>query len=344
MKQINKRNIVRILLATLAVAVIASLSVYAYWRHIAYSAYDGESDVWIYIPENSTPEYVEQQLTSLAGDAGKNAVKLSHWHGDDLSKSRGAYKVAPGTPAIDIFKAIAGRRQTPVKLTFNNLRTIDQLASRVASRLETDSASFIRALDSILPSNGFNKASYIAAFLPDTYEFYWTATPAKVVDTLLKYRNRFWNDERRAKAKAMGLTPVQIATIASIAEEETNNKQERGIVGRLYINRVNKRMPLQADPTVKFAVGDFSLRRITQKHLNSTSPYNTYKFAGLPPGPIRMPEAATLDAVLNSKPHNYIYMCAKEDFSGRHNFTSDYATHQKNATKYRQELNKRNIK
>ncbi len=340
----DKKSIIRWSLSSLAIVVIASATALAYWGHLAYTRYQGSDDVWIFIPADADAAYIRSQLSEKAGDAGKNAARLWSWYKSDTRKAHGAYKITPGTSAIEIFKAISRGNQTPVKLTFNNVRTIDQLTSRIASRMEMDSTSLSAAIDSILPESGFSKAAYIAAFLPDTYEFFWTASPAKVVDTLLKHRNRFWNDTRRAKAKALGLNPVQVATVASIAEEETNSRSERGTVARLYLNRIHRGMPLQADPTVKFAVGDFSLKRITQKHLDTPSPYNTYRVNGLPPGPIRMPEAATLDAVLDSRPHPYIYMCAKEDFSGRHNFTSDYSTHMKNAARYRQELNKRNIK
>ena len=160
----------------------------------------------------------------------------------------------------------------------------------------------------------------------------------------MDYRNRFWDKSRRSKAARLGLTPAEVATIASIVEEETAKTDEKPKVARLYLNRLQKGIKLQADPTVKFASGDFSLRRITGKHLAIESPYNTYKISGLPPGPIRVPASSTLDAVLNAPNHNYIYMCAKEDFSGYHNFASDYATHQANARRYQAELNRRGIR
>ncbi len=165
-----------------------------------------------------------------------------------------------------------------------------------------------------------------------------------MVRRLLDYRNRFWSKERRSKAASLGLTPSQVATIASIVEEETAKADEKPKVARLYLNRLKKGIKLQADPTVKFATGDFTLRRITGKHLAIESPYNTYKVNGLPPGPIRIPAAATIDAVLNAPKHDYIYMCAKEDFSGYHNFASDYATHMANARRYQAELNRRGIR
>ncbi|MDE7387773.1 MAG: endolytic transglycosylase MltG, partial [Muribaculaceae bacterium] len=234
--------------------------------------------------------------------------------------------------------------QDPVKMTFNNVRTLPELAGRVSSQLMLSADEFMEACDSVLPAAGFRKPEYVAAFLPDTYEFYWTSDPVATVERLLEYRNRFWSDERRAQARAMGLTPVQAATIASIAEEETNDRAERATVARLYLNRVQRGMPLQADPTVKFAVGDFSLRRILSKHLATPSPYNTYIHKGLPPGPIRVAERATMEALLNSSPHNYIYMCARPDFSGRHNFAASYAEHQRNAAAYHRALNARSVK
>ncbi|MDE5595777.1 MAG: endolytic transglycosylase MltG, partial [Muribaculaceae bacterium] len=165
-----------------------------------------------------------------------------------------------------------------------------------------------------------------------------------LVKRLSDIRDKFWNEERRAKAASMGINPVGIATVASIVEEETAKKDERPKVARLYLNRLKRGMLLQADPTVKFAIGDFGLRRIYNTHLTVDSPYNTYKYKGLPPGPIRIPERSTLEAVLDAPAHNYIYMCAKEDFSGYHNFATDIAEHNRNAARYHRALSQRNIR
>lgn len=325
------------------VAAVAAIAIVGVTVFVGYTrGYDGESEQWVYVGSNASPDDVSRELKQRLGDTGAKVDKIMRLSGKEAVN--GAYLIEPGMSAIDIARKISRGAQTPIKLTFNNIRTLDQLASRVGERLELDSLQFMKACDEVLPGAGFTKPTYIAAFLPDTYEFYWTASPESVVKRLLDYRNRFWNDERRAKAKSLGLTPVQAATVASIAEEETNNAEERGVVARLYMNRLNRGMLLQADPTVKYAVGDFGLRRITGAHLAVASPYNTYKNPGLPPGPIRMPSARTLDALLKSKPHNYIYMCAKEDFSGLHNFASDFATHQKNAARYRKELDRRKIR
>lgn len=326
----------------LVVAAIAVTGAVIYYR-CCVSAYNGP-DRWIYISAGATESDIRSILTDSIGTIGSRAADIMRFSKAKPSRAHGAYRITSGTTPLRLYRTIARGAQTPIKVIFNNVRTVDQLASRIASRMELDSAAFMAACDSVLPPRGFKRATYPAAFLPDSYEFYWTAPAKAVVTTLADYRDRFWNDERRAKATSLGLNPVGVATVASIAEEETNDRAERGTVGRLYINRLKRGMPLQADPTVKFAVGDFSLRRITSAHLNTASPYNTYRVTGLPPGPIRIADRATLEAVLDSKPHPYLYMCAKEDFSGLHNFATDLATHQANARRYHNALNRLNIK
>lgn len=343
MKHNAKRRIIPILLSGLA--VLTAAAAFLTYRSYALVGYDGDSPKWLYIgKEAAASDSIGAILRSQLGATGKKAATIWSVAGGDPGRAYGAYLIEPGTSALKIYRMLSRGAQTPVRLTFNNLRTVRQLAGRVGSRLELDSAAFMAACDSVLPRHGFGREGYAAAFLPDSYEFYWTASPEKVVDTLLGYRDRYWNDKRRSQAAALGLTPVQAATIASIAEEETNDRAERAIVGRLYLNRFRKGMKLQADPTVKFAIGDFSLRRITGRHLGVQSPYNTYLNTGLPPGPIRIADAATITALLESEPHDYLYMCAKEDFSGRHNFAVTYAEHQKNAARYHKALNQRNIK
>ena len=180
--------------------------------------------------------------------------------------------------------------------------------------------------------------------MPDTYEFYWDITPEKTLDRLNDYYEDFWTDKRKSKAEKLGLTPDEVATIASIVEEETVKADERGKVARLYLNRYQQGMRLQADPTVKFALGDFSIKRITVPMTQINSPYNTYRVNGLPPGPIRLPEKSTIDAVLDAPQHDYLYMCARADFSGYHDFTRDYSSHLDNAHRYQDALNSRGIK
>lgn len=337
-----RRHSLGVMIAVIAVFVaIGAVLAFAF---IPYGGSDKESD-WVYIPADATPAAVKDSLkTNLGSSMGTRVYMLWKLMGGSVASSQGAYEARRGQTALNISRRIALGRQTPVKVTFNGTRTMEQLSRRIAAQLQCTPEEFLEACAEILPGKGFRRETFPAAFIPDSYEFYWSASPENVVRRLLDYRNRFWNDERRIKAKALGLTPAEVATVASIVEEETAKKDERPLVARLYLNRLHKGIRLQADPTVKFATGDFSLRRITGKHLSIESPYNTYRVKGLPPGPIRVPAAATLDAVLNAPQHDYIYMCAKEDFSGYHNFAKDYATHMANARRYQAELNRRNIR
>lgn len=332
------------IMTTAIAIVVAALSALAF-VFIPYSSdKDDNEGTWIYIPRNASTAAVKDSLkTNLGSSMGTRVYIIWKALGGEPDVATGAYKVVDGQSALNISRNLAYGRQTPVKVKFNGTRTMKQLANAITSQLLCTPDEFLSACDDVLPDSGFNRANYPAAFLPDTYEFYWSAEASDVVRRLLGYRNRFWDKKRRDKAASLGITPTEVATIASIVEEETAKADEKPKVARLYLNRLHKGIKLQADPTVKFASGDFTLRRITGKHLAIKSPYNTYHITGLPPGPIRVPAAATLDAVLNAPQHNYIYMCAKEDFSGYHNFASDFATHKANARRYQAELNRRGI-
>jgi UPF0755 protein len=340
MKIERKKLIALIAGATAGVAIIAGAVAWSY----AGATYSGAESVRVCIPKNIDADSVSAILSRDLGRAGARAASLWRFTGGSPAVAHGSYVIEPGTSAFRIYRRVAGGAQSPVKFTFNNIRLLPQLVGRMSRLFEADSTAITHAVDSVLSAHGCTPEEYVGAFFPDTYEYYWTATPGDIVTSLLNVHERFWTGERCAKAKALGLTPRQAEVIASIAEEETNSASERGTVARLYLNRFQRGMALQADPTVKFAVGDFSLKRITGAHLAVESPYNTYRHPGLPPGPIRMPERATIDALLNSEPHNYIYMCASPDFSGRHNFAADFATHSRNAAAYHRALNQRNIK
>lgn len=318
------------------------------WPMLQGYAPEASSDIHstVRIPAGATESQISDSLTASLGSGYSRAV-VRAWKlmRGNAATAHGLYEIKAGTPAWKFARRLSTGRQTPVRLTFNNIRTLEDLASRVGARMEFGRDDFLSACDSVLPEFGFSRREqYPAAFLPDTYEFFWTADAGSVVKKLASIRGDFWNEHRREQARQLGLRPVDVATVASIAEEETASTEERPVVARLYLNRLHKGMKLQADPTVKFATGDFSLRRITGKHLGINSPYNTYRVEGLPPGPIRIPERSTLDAVLNAPEHPYLYMCARPDFSGRHNFAVDYATHEKNAAAYRRELNARGIR
>ncbi len=236
-------------------------------------------------------------------------------------------------------------KQTPIKVTFNNIRTLEQLAGRIADKIEPDSLELQALLNdsSVITGYGFTKETFPAMFIPNTYEFYWTTSAKKFIDRMNREYKSFWNNRRVEKAKSAGMTPIEVSTLASIVDEETVKADEKPVVAGLYINRLNKGMRLQADPTIKFVINDFTVKRILNKDLETDSPYNTYIYAGLPPGPIRIPSIQGIDAVLNHKNHKYLYMCAKEDFSGYHNFARTLKQHNQNADRYRKALRKNRI-
>lgn len=268
---------------------------------------------------------------------------LQHYDFDEKLKAGrldGAYRLDSGMTAWAIARRVISRRQTPVRITFHDIRLPQQWAARMGEKLLCDSAELIAALldPAFLREAETDSANVISHILPDTYEVYWNIGASDLVGRMQKEYRRFWTETRLKQAAARNLTPEEVSTLASIAEEETQDRRERGVVGLLYWNRLRIGMPLQADPTVKFAVGDFALKRILHKHLEVVSPYNTYRNPGLPPGPIRMPEKATIDSILNGRDHPYLYMCAKPDFSGRHNFATTLNEHLRNAAAYHRAL------
>ncbi len=257
----------------------------------------------------------------------------------------GKYKITPGMSNYNLVRMLRSGRQTPVKLVIKKLRTKQDLVNIISNNLEADSGQ----LKQLFTDNNYwsqynlDTNTAMCLIIPDTYEFYWNTTANKALEKLGNYYKQYWTPERKQKAIAKKLSPQQSIIIASIVEEETNKNDEKGNVASVYINRLRKNMRLQADPTVKFAFGDFTIRRITGVHLQTPSPYNTYIYSGLPPGPICTPSKKTMEAVLNAPETQYIYFCAREDFSGYHRFATNYADHMKNARLYQQALNARNI-
>lgn len=257
----------------------------------------------------------------------------------------GKYVFDKGMNSNSLINMLKAGNQKPITITFNNLRFMADLAGKVSKYIEPDSAKLISYLESpkVIAEYGFNEHSFHAMFIPNSYEMYWTTTPEQFVSRMHAEYKRFWNSKRLAEADSLGLTPVQVITLASIVQEETIKPDEKPIVAGLYLNRIHKGMLLQADPTVKFALGDFGIKRILTRHLEIDSPYNTYKFAGLPPGPINFPEISSIEAVLKPDNNKYLYMCAREDFSGYHNFARTLAEHNANAERYRNALNENRI-
>lgn len=258
----------------------------------------------------------------------------------------GRYEVRPSDGAFNLYRRMRSGQQTPLNLTIGSVRTKDRLAADLSKKLMLDSLQIITALNNedTCRKYGYDTTTVIAMFVPNTYEVFWNISLSKLLDRMHKESENFWTDERRQKAKALNLTPVEVITLASIVDEETSYNPEKPMIAGMYFNRLKIGMPLQADPTIKFAKNDFAAKRIYIGWLSTPSPYNTYRNVGLPPGPIRIPTVAGIDAVLNLTHHEYIYMCAKEDFSGTHNFAVTYAEHLKNAAKYSAALNARGIK
>ncbi|MCD7972021.1 MAG: endolytic transglycosylase MltG [Candidatus Azobacteroides sp.] len=323
-------------------ALIISGGYYYFYKK---SNFFPEKTVYIYVYPNMTFDRLMDQLKESGMVDEGSFQELAKWKKYDRNMKVGRYAVKPEMSNSDLLKILIAGRQTPLQVKFNNIRTVPQFAGRIASQLMADSLSFLHTFqdEKFIESLGFTQETLPAMFIPNTYELYWTTSPEKFCERMKAEFDRFWNEERRNKAKEIGLTPVEVSTLASIVEEETNKTDEFPIVAGLYINRLKTGMMLQADPTVKYAVGDFSLRRVLNVHLAKESPYNTYRNYGLPPGPIRFPSIQVIDAVLNYTHHNYIYMCAKEDLSGRHNFAMTGAQHAANRAKYTAALNKLGI-
>lgn len=240
-----------------------------------------------------------------------------------------------------LINTLRSGKQEPLNLIFNNIRTKERLAQVISNQIEADSATILNLLDSneIIDKFGFTKETIIAMFIPNTYEFYWNTNAYKFINRMHQEYNRFWNSERLERADEIGLSPVEVSILASIVDEEVLIDSELRRVAGVYMNRLRKKIALHADPTIRFALGDFTIRRILSKDLEINSPYNTYKHRGLPPGPISIPSIAAIDAVLNYESHKYLYFCAKEDFSGYHNFAKTLKEHNRNAELYREALN-----
>lgn len=271
---------------------------------------------------------------------------ISSQLGYDKHIRTGRYAIDTKTGALQTLRHFRNGQQEPVNLTIPSVRTLDRLAEEVSKRMMMDEDQLYNALtdEKVCEKYGLDTLTIQCLFIPNTYDLYWNITVEKFLDRMKKERDKFWNEERKSKAAGAGLTETQVITMASIVDEETANDNEKPMVAGMYINRYKIGMPLQADPTIKYAWKKFDLKRIYNNLLFINSPYNTYRNVGLPPGPIRIPTIAGIESVLNYVHHDYIYMCAKEDFSGTHNFAVTYAEHLKNAAKYTAALNARNIK
>lgn len=341
-KKKKRKIVVGLILFLLMIAVVAGVYVV---RNTILKPFELQETEFFYIDRQKDFEKVVSQLNDIGMPSEKIFRLLAERMNYDENVKSGRYAIKNGMNTLDVIRLLRSGNQTAVKLTFNNIRLKENLAGQLSKQLLMDSLSLLDALndETLTTSLGFDLTTIVTMFIPNTYEVYWDADIDSFIKRMKREYNSFWNEDRAAKAEKVGLSPVQVSILASIVEEEATYADEYATVAGLYLNRLKKGMRLEADPTVKFAVGDFTLRRILFKHLEVESPYNTYKVTGLPPGPIRIPSVAAIDAVLSPQEHSYLFMCAKDDLSGRHNFALTHAEHARNAARYQQALNRAGI-
>ena len=301
-------------------------------------------DYVLYVYGNTTDVQVMDSLKANAGVVRPGSLKRCFDKMDVAGNIKpGRYVISTESPSIYVARMLVFGWQTPQKLTLSGtMRSKGSIAKKISSQMMVDSVSVATALNDpvFLAGYGFTPENVFALFLPDTYEMFWTASVTEIFSRMKKEYDAFWNSDRLAKARAQRLTPMQVSVLASIVSGETLKSFEYPVIAGVYLNRYRKGMKLQADPTVAFCY-DYKLDRILKKHLTVDSPYNTYKYAGLPPAPINVPPKACLDAVLEPQQHNYIYFCASPAFDGTHRFAVSYSDHLKNARAFQRELTAR---
>ena len=328
--------------AVLCVLVIGGLLGYYFLSSLS----NQESTTYLYIDRDDNVDSVFTKMAPVCANHAFGGFKTIVRHSSYADHIHtGRYAIEPGECAYTVYKRLKNGLQTPTNVTVPSVRTLDRLSMEIGSKLMIDSVELCQALTdpSVCAKYGYDTATICCMFIPNTYDMYWNVSVDAFLDRMKKESDKFWNADRLAKAKAMKLTPNEVITLASIVDEETANNGEKPTIAGLYYNRLCKGMLLQSDPTVKFALKQFALRRIYNYHLQVDNPYNTYRYAGLPPGPIRIPSVVGIDAVLNYAHHDYRYMCAKEDFSGTHNFARTVSEHLQNAARYYVALNQRGI-
>lgn len=346
-KQLSKKYLIP---AAACIIVLLGLA-YFYF----FTSFTGKSDtVYIYVDQDDNYDSLMYKLQPVAKKHCLDAFCILSRQSDLRDHVRtGRYALKPSMGSYNVFRHFKNGMQEPLNVVVPSVRTMQDMAGALSKKLMLDSATIVKALtdESVCQQYGYDTTTIAAMFIPNTYDIYWDTTVKGLLDRMQKECKAFWDAGRTGKASKLKLTPVQVSTLASIVDEETANNEEKPMIAGMYYNRLMLRdakypdgMPLQADPTIKFALKDFALKRIYHSQLHVQSPYNTYINPGLPPGPIRVPSIAGIDAVLNMVHHNYLYMCAKEDFSGTHNFASTYEEHMANARRYAAALNKRGIK
>ena len=341
----EKKTKKRLIIAILGIILFGIAGVAHIYYYFFAPPFQITETAYIYIDRDDNVDSVYHKIAEVGNPKQMHGFEsLVRYQGYTLKTGR--YAIKPTDNMRYLHRRLSMGYQTPIKLTIGSVRTLDRMARNVSRQLMIDSTEVANLLNdtAYIRKMGYSKETLPALFIPNTYEVYWDMSAEDFMTRMQKEHKAYWNEKRMKQAEAIGLTPIEVATLASIVEEETANQAEKPMVAGLYINRLKKGMLLQADPTVKFSLQEFGLKRILFRHLEVDSPYNTYKYAGLPPGPIRVPSYQGLESVLNYTKHNYIYMCAKEDFSGTHNFAVTSAQHAANARKYQQALNRKGIR
>lgn len=321
--------------------LMISFTYYAYQICYTPNILVGKENRVIMIPDSADFKKVQEILHE--GDYVQDLLSfsfLAKLMDYDKAVKSGRYTLRANMTNLEAIRYLRLGLQEPVKVTFNNVRLIPELSEKITKNLEITPEQFEAALVKFAMTNsyGFTKDNVLCMFVPNTYEVYYNSSAEQLIQKMHDEYEKFWNTERQDKAAALKLTPIEVSILASIVQAENTRGDEASRIAGLYINRLKQGIPLQADPTLVFASGDFTLKRVLNVHKETDSPYNTYKYAGLPPGPINMPGITAIDGVLNYEKHDYIYMCAKEDFSGRHNFAASYSDHMKNAQRYQTAL------
>ncbi len=342
----NKKRKILVVLLLVGSTLLSSFAFYSYQVVYTANLQVDKEETFFYIPDGADFKYVQNALYDLkiVNDlvAFSFLAKMMDYH---EAVKPGRYKIKKDMSNLEAIRMLRAGDQTPTTVSFSSAKKLTDLSEQITKNIQVTPGEFDQLiLDSaVMASYGFKPETFISMFIPNTYEVYWTIKPKELLDRLYKEYNNFWTPERLQKAEQLSFSKEEVSTLASIVQAETSKNDEKPIVAGLYLNRLRRGIPLQADPTLIFALDDFTIKRVLRKDKQVESPYNTYKYAGLPPGPIRMPNIASLDAVLNYESHDYLYMCAKEDFSGYHNFAKTLRQHNINARKYQRALNQQKV-
>lgn len=334
----NRRKKRKILAVSVLVLAAAFAAAFAARYYVDNRMSNFTEKYVLYVDRGATEGSILDSIKANAGVVMEGSLdRMARKEGLALGFKEGRYVITPGMSSVYVIRMINNCWQTPANLTISGyIRDRGRLSKVLARPLQTDSASIAPLLadTAVLGRYGFTPETVLGMILPDTYHVYWTVSPEDLVDRLADEYDRFWDSTRLAKADSIGLTPLQVSTLASIVMEESNARDEYPLIASVYLNRLRKGMKLQADPTARFASGDFTITRVLYKHTRIDSPYNTYKYYGLPPAPINVASKAAIDGVLNAADTGYLFFCARPEFDGRHNFAVTFQEHKKNARAY----------